>query len=119
MIKKDSLTDAHMQIYAAIPKGHNNGISLKKLSNMLGLDSRSIRRGIEILITHKLPICNRMGGKGYFKPENLEDLQIERKKRAAYRNKFHKAEYWLKQAEKEFIYGQGITPVEEENAAEA
>lgn len=70
----------NMGILEYIPRGHDNGVSLQKLSTLTGLNERWVRREIEksnLDITTP-PIVNLMDGAGYFIPTAEETDSIKR-----------------------------------------
>jgi len=65
--KKEALTDVCFDVYRLIGTGHENAVPLKQLAVMVDMGERKVRKCIEVLILHRMPICNRGDKRGYLK----------------------------------------------------
>ena len=63
-----------MDILEYIPYGRENAIKRKNLRDLTGLSDRDMRRAIE-LARKETPIINMQDGRGYYRPDNRDDLQ--------------------------------------------
>lgn len=69
-----TMTTRQRLIINMLPKGDKNPITTKHLASMLGVNTRAVRKDVEILITqHGIPVgSKREGGAGYYLIENSE-----------------------------------------------
>ena len=63
-----------MDILEYIPYGRENAIKRKTLRDLTGLSDRDMRRAIE-LARQETPIINLQDGRGYYRPDDRDDLQ--------------------------------------------
>ena len=63
-----------MDILEYIPYGRKNAIKRKTLRDLTGLSDRDMRRAIE-LARQETPIINLQDGRGYYRPDDRDDLQ--------------------------------------------
>ena len=63
-----------MDILEYIPFGRDNAIKRKNLRDLTGLSDRDMRRAIE-LARKETPIINLQDGRGYYRPDDRDDLQ--------------------------------------------
>lgn len=101
---KPNLTDYHYNVLGLLKEGHAQAIHGDTISQLLGIDRRSIRGYIEDLTMNGYAVCNYGDGKGYFLPETAEELERMIRKNASYKNKFLRKDYALKTALKRFVY---------------
>lgn len=90
-----------------IPKGQKNAISVKELSELTGLDTRSVRAVVSRIRRQNVIVCSNSdsskGKTGFFLPENdaeIEDyVRNERRKLRTYHAAVRPAEKYLKERE--------------------
>ena len=102
MNKKPAITDKHLSIYGMLKSGHKNAMQLSFISHISGIDERTVRRIFEDLTLNQMTVCNLMDGAGYFIPDCPEEISAQRAINAAYKNKFCRKDYALKQAQEHF-----------------
>lgn len=104
MNKKPKITEKHLCVYHLLKQGHKNAMPLGRISLMAGIDERTVRRLFEDLTLNQMPVCNLMDGSGYFIPSCPDDIAAQIAINAAYKNKFCRKDYALKQAQEHFAY---------------
>lgn len=102
MNKKPQITNRHSAVYNALGVGRAAAVSLNCIAQRTGYSARDIRRMFEELTLNQMPICNFMDGAGYFLPASATDIAVTRAINAAYKNKFCRKDYALKQAQEHF-----------------
>lgn len=63
-----------MDILEFIPFGKENAIKRQKLRDLTGLTDREMRRAIEVA-RKEVPIINLQDGRGYYRPDDKDDIQ--------------------------------------------
>jgi biotin operon repressor len=111
---KPNLTDFHYNVLRLLKEGHSQAIHGDTISQILGIDRRSIRGYIEDLTMNGYAVCNYGDGKGYFLPETAEELERMIRKNASYKNKFLRKDYALKTALKRFMYSPDTLTIDTE-----
>lgn len=102
MNKKPIITAEHEHLYRLLKPGHKNAQRLEMIVAASGMDARTVRRLFEELTLNQMPVCNLMDGAGYFIPDCPGDISAQRAINAAYKNKFCRKDYALKQAQEHF-----------------
>lgn len=105
--KRKSLTDMHEFLYSVIGTGRENAQSKSMLQIKTGYDERIIRKLIEELSTNGLVVCNLQDGKGYYKPDTLEDYDTVIKIESSRANALRRKVYGIKTARNTFLKTHG------------
>lgn len=114
--KRKNLTPEHEQLYNTLDFGKQNGQSKTLLQIRTGFSERRIRKLIEELSTNGLVVCNDQDGKGYYKPDTVEDFETYIKIETSRANALRRKVYGIKSALNEFLIEHKETLADEEKS---
>lgn len=69
---------SNSKCYPFLAKGKDNAITHAALKTLTGLDDRGIRKDLESLRRTGTPVINLLNGKGYFLPDNEQDIMAQK-----------------------------------------
>jgi len=64
-----------INIESYIPHGKANAITGRELQERLQIDDRLVRKHVEHARRGGIVICNDQDGRGYYKPESIEEIE--------------------------------------------